>query len=180
MMSLASFAIAVIGLIVAVLSFMVGDDDNKPVRIGCGLLSLVLTLAFVGLGLFSLFGNFFPNIAQVTNISGTTINLGSGWTPSNISPAGNDTYRVYSHYPQNNLRYVSVYVDDDLVKVEKVCSTSSSDITYLFDKRTDISNAQNLPYYQSDLITVDGCRIDFTVIDNHGGNMGIDILEVEH
>ena len=115
-----------------------------------------------------------------TAIATNTINLGSGWTPSNISPGNDDILRVYSHYPVNSLQYVNVYVDDDLIKVEKVCAAQTSDITHLFERRTDIENPQNLPHYQSDFIRVDGCRIDFTVINNYGGNMGIDIMKVAH
>lgn len=124
----------------------------------------------------------FEHVINEANQEQSTISLGSGWTPSSIAPAGSDTYRTYSHYPSGNLTYENVYVDDDLSRVDLVCRNSIQDITSYFERRVDISNPQNLPHYRSVFIDTKGgqCHINFTVIDNFGGNMGIDIIDVTH
>jgi hypothetical protein len=63
MFELASFAIAVITLLVAVTAFMLGDSNrNQSLRYGMGVFFLTLTVVFVLIGTFSLLGNTFPSV----------------------------------------------------------------------------------------------------------------------
>lgn len=186
--ALIGLAGAVIGAAITGFATIVAHQPRSSTgsRSSCGTIGLIASVgAAVGLVLGAILGVFLvQQIAPSPGpdpapISSSAINLGSGWTPSHISPANGDKYRTYSHYPRSDLRYLNVHVDDDLHKVEKVCHDGTTDITHLFRRRGDITNEEGLPHYQSEPIERAGCRIDFRVVDNYGGNMGIDIIEAE-
>lgn len=86
--------------------------------------------------------------------------------------------KTYSHCPSfSSIRYIDVTVDDDLAKVELVCPDSTKEIRSLFSVLT-VAGAL-LPHYESQIIELSsGCRVDFTVQDILGGNIGLDFQAV--
>lgn len=88
-------------------------------------------------------------------------------------------HKIFSHCPPgNSIQYNAIVVDDDIKKVELVCSNSVTDITGLFTKYR--LPDQILDYYKSQRIeTGADCRIDFTVADTLGVNIGLMIKSSE-
>lgn len=83
--------------------------------------------------------------------------------------------QVYSHLISGKIRYTRISVDDDLGKIELVCTDSITDISNLFS-RIPKPEGDIFPNYESQPINILGnCRIDFTVTNSLGGGTGITI-----
>lgn len=100
--------------------------------------------------------------------------LGIGWTsPPVFVLATNGAVRTFSHCPPSTtIQYDAIAVDDKLYKVELVCSDGTEDIRSLFD--LFYVEGEKLVHYKSAVIDLGAdCRIDFTVQDTEGGNVGL-------
>lgn len=90
----------------------------------------------------------------------------------NSQKSGN---QVYSHLITGKIRYTRISVDDDLEKIELVCTDSVTDISSLFS-RIPKPEGDIFPNFESQPIDIFGnCRIDFTVTNSLGGGTGITV-----
>ena len=119
-----------------------------------------------------------PIPLQVACGDGNQIALSKGLTDIVRKPVDIGTTKVFAHCPPfSPIKYKDITVDDELVKVELVCLDSLKDITNVFSSLAIVDAL--LPHYESQPIDIlPGCRIDFTVKDIIGGNIGIDIQAV--
>jgi len=119
-----------------------------------------------------------PIPLQVACGDGNQIALSKGLTDTVRKPVDIGTTKVFAHCPPfSPIKYKDITVDDELVKVELVCLDSLKDITNVFSSLAIVDAL--LPHYESQPIDIlPGCRIDFTVKDIIGGNIGIDIQAV--
>lgn len=105
--------------------------------------------------------------------------LGNSWTVGLFPPTTQGSVTIFSHCPPSNtIQYNEFAVDDKLIKVEKVCSDSTTDITNMFTEFT--VQGELLPHYKSELIDVGAdCRVNFHAQDIYGGNSGVIIMSAQ-
>ena len=109
-----------------------------------------------------------------TCVSSGYQSLGNRWvSPATFIPVAQGSTVTLSHCPPaSSVQYSEIAVDDEILKVEKVCSQSTTDITVLFEKFTKSNKI--LPYYRSARIDLEpDCRIDFIIKDTAGENAGL-------
>lgn len=83
--------------------------------------------------------------------------------------------QVYSHLFSGKIEYTRISVDDDLSRIELVCTDSVTDISSSFS-RIPKPEGDVFPNFESKPIHVlSNCRIDFFVADSLGGGTGITI-----
>lgn len=106
------------------------------------------------------------------------VSLGRFWEANVFVDAKKGETKIFSHCPPGtSIRYELLAVDDEIDRVEVVCSFGVTDITELFS-RTETTEL--LPHYQSLPIDLEGnCRVDFIVKDIHGGRIGM-IIKKSH
>jgi len=83
--------------------------------------------------------------------------------------------QIYSHFISGKIKYTRISADDDIDKIELVCTDSISDITEMF---FDIPKPEGdkFPNYASETINIpSNCRIDFHVVDTIGLGTGITV-----
>jgi hypothetical protein len=100
--------------------------------------------------------------------------LGNRWVSDDIFlPTEKGASRIFSHCPpMTTIEYDEIAVDDHIEKVELVCKNSTTDITGLFQSYE--VEGKDLDYWQSSRITLESeCRIDFTIRDTEGVNIGL-------
>jgi hypothetical protein len=102
--------------------------------------------------------------------------IGDGWvSPPTFLATDTGATRIFSHCPpMATIQYNAIAVDDHVEKVELVCISSTTEITDLFTpyKKED----QDLLFWRSSRITLESqCRIDFTISDYAGVNIGLQI-----
>lgn len=100
--------------------------------------------------------------------------LGIGWTsPPMFVSTSNGATRTFSHCPPSTkVQYDSIAVDDELSKVERVCSNGTEEIQSLFEPF--YLEGEKLVHYKSAVIDLGAdCRVDFTIQDNDGSNVGL-------
>lgn len=84
--------------------------------------------------------------------------------------AGN---QVYSHFISGKIQYTRVMADDDIDKIELVCTDKVVDITERFYPIPKL-DGDLFPNYASEVLEIpSNCRIDFYVIDIYGVASGI-------
>ncbi len=86
MLGLASFVIAALTLLISVMSFILGNESNKPLRYGLGTLFILLTLLFLFVGVFSWIGSATPkSLDAPTETIQPSINAPLPSRPSGVS-----------------------------------------------------------------------------------------------
>ncbi len=106
--------------------------------------------------------------------------LGDGWvSQAMFIPTQAGAFRIFSHCPpMTTIQYDSISVDDEIQKVELVCRNSTTDITSLFQPFS--VEGELLLHWRSSRITLESeCRIDFTIKDNAGVNIGLQLKKSE-
>jgi len=102
--------------------------------------------------------------------------LGDGWVSQPVfRPTAAGASHIFSHCPpMTTIQYDSIAVDDEVQKVELVCHSSTTDITSLFEPFS--VEGELLLHWRSSRITLEsGCRIDFTIRDRAGVQVGLQI-----
>ena len=217
-LSLISFTITVLGVVVSIVALMLGSDSKSSHRTGFGIITLFLTLIFFLVGIFSFVGSGetdasigidsetsqlsasesvdtdgetsqSPTPQTLTNTSLPSQNsclatehtfLGNGWVSQAVfilTQSG--ASRIFSHCPpMTTIQYNSMSVDDEIQKVELVCRNSLTDITGFFQPFS--VEGELLLHWRSSRITLESeCRIDFTIKDSAGVNIGLQIKKSE-
>lgn len=106
--------------------------------------------------------------------------LGDGWSSAvTFLPTEAGATKIFTHCPpMTTIQYNSIAVDDEIAKVEMVCSDSTADITSQFTPFKAENNT--LLHWRSSRIELrQNCRIDFTIQDRQGVNIGLTIKESE-
>ncbi|MGC1377357.1 MAG: hypothetical protein WA821_14090 [Anaerolineales bacterium] len=123
------------------------------------------------------------NVSQLSTLSCLSTqysSLGKGWTSEAMFlPTRKGATRIFTHCPpMTTIQYDSIAVDDEITKVELVCSDSTIDISSLFIPYK-VPN-QILLFWRSSRIELkQNCRIDFTIHDTQGDQIGLMIKESE-
>jgi hypothetical protein len=102
--------------------------------------------------------------------------LGNDWSSApNYSSITNSEVVIFTHCPPTTtITYESITIDNELQKVELVCADGINDITHLFRSFTAVN--EELPHWRSSQIEVrQNCRIDFTIKNSDGGEIGLQI-----
>ncbi len=121
-----------------------------------------------------------PTLTSHQCIQSESYTLLSSWTTAPVfleSQSGE--VKTFSHCPPgNSVQYNSIAVDDQLIRVEKVCGTSTVDVSNDFVMFT--VDGELLPHYRSTLIDLSpDCRIDFIIQDTIGEKIGLIIKSSE-
>lgn len=100
--------------------------------------------------------------------------LGDSWvSAATFIPTIQGETKIFSHCPPSaSVQYNSIAIDDEISRVERVCSQSKSDITHFFESYSETNEL--LPHYRSSSIDLTpDCRIDFVIKDITGVNIGL-------
>lgn len=128
------------------------------------------------------------NIPSLTSSSQTTLlclptqytSIGNGWTsgPMFVSAQTGGT-KTFTHCPpMTTIKYDSIAVDDEISKVELVCGDGATDISAFFTP-FKVDGKLLLHWRSSRIELKQNCRIDFTIKDSAGVNIGLMIKESE-
>jgi len=102
-------------------------------------------------------------------------NIGSDWEVEVSDPAEVGEQKTYSHYPPSSVQYDALFIDDELVSVEYICTDESQnrDMIGWFARAEEAVDGV-VPYesWPIDFFR-QGCRIDITVENTEGATLGL-------
>ncbi len=92
-----------------------------------------------------------------------------------VNSSGKAGDQVYSHFISGKIKYTRATADDDIGKIELVCTDKTIDITEKFYP-IPIPEGELFPHYASEVLEISSnCRIDFHVVDTLGVATGITV-----
>ena len=92
-----------------------------------------------------------------------------------VNSGGTAGNQVYSHFITGKIKYTRVTADDDIDKIELVCTDNIMDITAKFYP-IPIPEGELFPHYASEVLEIPtNCRVDFYVVDTVGVATGITV-----
>ncbi len=129
--------------------------------------TVVYQRLFVALLIFSLISIvfFFSQLTSMMAIAPSlrykTIDLGSMTTVKEDQYNEKEQIVVYAHHPASNIKYNSLtFLNGSLIKVEKQCGFSNSNITNLFSANTEFQNFVDQQNPNFDLRAYIGSEVD--------------------
>jgi hypothetical protein len=102
------------------------------------------------------------------------ISVGSYYS-GRVNSNGQVGNQMYSHFISGKVKYTRISADDDVAKVEMVCTDNIIDITSRFFPIPK-PEGEIFPNYASEVLEIpSNCRIDFFVVDTIGLGTGITV-----
>jgi len=186
MLSFASFGIAALSLLISVVAFILGDEKNKALRYGLGVIFLLVTFLFFFLGLFSF-------ISQNGNVPTNYVSPTSGQSTSPNPPPPFFNEWINTDSETGGVRRISITAVNGSPKINMFGACSPTDCdwlesnpvqTFYYDVESETLNVRwefSFVVTTQQLILLPDGRLKLTTHDHFIDNSGrLDFDSVEY